>query len=299
MADLFDVGLTFGDEQALKTASMAHRARVIARRLYAALPRGVRLANFFVRLAAESPNVERFGRMVYAEFIRKGITGMPPIHGKPVEEVVDRSKPIEKQLPLGYGSAFAQKAYRTLLALGIPPSSVEDVMQDYLIELVTKSKVGEGDFALHHAEAYVLRGLRQFALTRRRSMNRRLRREAPTLVTEDDGVMVDREVKDESGLFDALDKVVSQNYLNRMIDHLEAKLGDRVGDGVITQYMERAFEGDEDTRILPDLPLKQFKSRGGWHHFKHNILYPAMLEFFSKHPPSNDFEKRLQRYTSH
>lgn len=283
-----------------KQASLARVASIVARKLYASLPRGLRLINLFVKLADSNASLNTFARIVYLEFLKKGVEGMPPINGKPVEEAVPNPQAPDalKHIPSNYGTNFGRKAYGLLFQMGISPADMSDLLQDFLVEFFQKSPVQEGR-ALHEAEHYTLKGLRMFAMTRRRSIKRHRQHEAPTLVKDDGGEGdVVREIKDD-GIFDAVNNMVSADYMNRMVKFLDDKLKGRVGEGVVPRYFELSLEeGVDDKQIIQNkmLPLRQYNSRGGWHNFKMDFLYPAALEYFVANPPTDDFKQRLDRY---
>lgn len=299
MDHLLDVPYALGEDQAYRTASLARCASIVARKLYASLPRGLRVVNLFIKLADASSGIETFGRVMYAEFIKKGVKGLPPIHGKPVEEVIKNPNApnLATLLPRNYGGDLGRKAYGSLLQMGLSPEVAADTMQEFAINFLTKSPIEEGS-NVHEAEHFTLRGLRMFGMTRRRSENRHRRRETPSLVKDDDGEDVVHDIKDE-GIFDAVSNMVSADYMNRMVKHLDQQLKSRIGDDVIPRYFELSLEeGVDDKRMIQDnlLPLTKYKGVSGWNNFKTKFLYPAALEYFMSNPPSDDFKKRLDRY---
>lgn len=269
-----------------KQASLARCASLVARKLYASLPRGLRIIDVFAKVADSTGVINGFARAVYVEFIKKGVKGLPPINGKPVEEVIkDPNHPnVFRQLPSKYGADLGRRAYGSLLHMGLAPDAAADALQDFLIAFLSKSPIEPGS-PLHEAESFTLRGLRMFAMTRRRQLKRRDRHDTPLVRDDGDGeVTVD--VPDEA--FDSLSRLLSQDYISRMTTEIGRKFPPNWGDAeVVATYFNLLEQGYHDKEIIAEkmLPLKVRNSRGGWDAIKKKWLYPEIKAYLENHPP--------------
>lgn len=297
MSDTLDALVEIRNQLAVKTArteQLTKTAFEVARSLYASLPRGYRLAEFFIRLALDS-NIDTFGRVVYAEFIMKDVTGLPDVHGKPAAEY----KPMLMKagargatlLPHGYGSSIGVDAQKTLFRLGLTPDVVNDTMQEYMILLTsgTKTRVGpiRPGATLEEATSFVKHGVQFMGLDARRNLTTR-NRERGRLVNEDEpnkALMID--IEDPHSMQE-LDRYLSEDYMHKLIAWLDEKLSPKVGQGVIPLYFELADEGIPDRTMIEKgmlTGLTGANSPTGWNNFKKQWLYPSIEAYFRKNPP--------------
>lgn len=145
-----------------RVASLLKSAQELRRRLFAALPKGVRLAALMMVLADE--NAAGWGKFFYAIFLTKGVKGMPDIRGKDALEWFAALPPAKQELrklteilPSGYGSQFGHKIYKFALMIAKRPDKVDDELQS-LAEYVLKNNLGglqEGS-PLSKAENYII-----------------------------------------------------------------------------------------------------------------------------------------------
>lgn len=156
-----------------RIASLLRTAREVSRRIWASLPLGFRILALFDNLAADSTDV--FGRMIYAEFLRRGVKGMPPIRGKSPEEYIAligerglNDKNLSSKLPPGYGKEFAVKA-RNILRKKYPEHIIDEAMSNFMFRFHNKGSehLTQGA-SLTMAEGYVLMGLKNEAINARK-----------------------------------------------------------------------------------------------------------------------------------
>lgn len=140
-----------------RIAKLVAASTAVRRKIWASLQFSVRLADFFGRLA--SMTTDAFGKVIYAEFILRGVEDMPPVHGKPVSEL-PHSKSIANKLPPGYGREFGKKAFLVMMGKLHNPQQVEELMSEFLVNfLESGSKHLREGVTLHEAHNYVLRAL--------------------------------------------------------------------------------------------------------------------------------------------
>ena len=288
------------DYRMLRTASMGRRAQVLARRLYASLPRGYRLAMTFIRLGASAPEVEAFCRVVYATFILAGIEGLPPVRGIPASEMgkkyprVDR---LAKMLPQGYGmERLGKKVQQVLFALNVPLNKHDDVLQTFLLSFLSGNSGLDPSKSLDQAEAFVLGRLRWRARDDGRQERTRAK-DRPRFVHDDEEHPVIPQIEDDRS-FAEFEKAVSHHYMDQLTTHLDRQFQDSVGRGVIPQYFRLVDEGYSDKEILTGNDGEPIiegmtgrKSPTNWNTFKKQYLYPAIVDYFEKHPPNDAYEQ--------
>jgi hypothetical protein len=106
--------------------------------------------------------VEEFGRAIYAELLRRGVVGMPDIHGVLAETAVNLKDPkLADKLPRGYGQRFAEKIWNQMRLHFGQHADVEDLLEDYLDRVLGQGALDglEHGCALPRAEAYVFRSV--------------------------------------------------------------------------------------------------------------------------------------------
>lgn len=158
----------------------------LQRRIYASLPWGYRLANFLVRFS--SSILDAFGRVMYAEFIKHGVTDMPDIGGQPAvawKERLDKAGTrAGDMIPRGTGKDFAQKAWRVLLSQTKNSETTEEVMT-LVIEKIIKNPNLIKPETLRSAEGYIIQALKATHIDRVRADKRRKEIIGPSLTVED------------------------------------------------------------------------------------------------------------------
>ena len=161
---------------------LAARAAALSERIYTSLPWGYRVARLFMKLADTS----EYGPAFYAEFINKGVSGMPEIDGKDASEYRGKRNLADLLGRKRYGRDFGQKLFATALGRIKSLEVVEDAISDYFIKLKTGKGMGtnlqEGT-PLGKAEIYAITGVLRTAFDIIKKRNR----ERPTLVRQDEG----------------------------------------------------------------------------------------------------------------
>jgi len=153
---------------------LASRASDLSRRIYASLPWGLRVANFFRVLASSTQDT--FGRVVYAEFIKAGVEGMPDIAGEPAASWRDRLLKLHTRagdkVPRGYGLDFAKKVWGITLQKSRDPSLVEDMMIRALEKILAGKVTLREGASLHEAEGFVITMIKNDILDQFRAQKR-------------------------------------------------------------------------------------------------------------------------------
>ena len=153
---------------------LASRASDLSRRIYASLPWGLRVANFFMVLASSTQDT--FGRVVYAEFIKAGVDGMPDIAGEPAASWRDRLLKLHTRagdkVPRGYGLDFARKVWGIALKKSRDPSLVEDMMDRALEKILAGKVIIREGASLHEAEGFVITMVKNDLLDQFRAQKR-------------------------------------------------------------------------------------------------------------------------------
>jgi hypothetical protein len=122
------------------------------RLIWATLPFHYRWAELLIRLAVDPQTT--FGQIIYTVFLRRGVTGMPEINGKPAEEY-DLNKAPHHLVPPGYGRDFASKVWAAAVRL-LGPDGAQDMMQELMLTIQSRpEKLSEGR-TLSQAQGYVL-----------------------------------------------------------------------------------------------------------------------------------------------
>jgi len=120
------------------------------------LPWGFRVAELFQVLAADS--LDAFGRVIYAEFIKSVVRGMPDV--APGKTAFDLVQDIERKgpdaLPAGYGRPFASRLFKVLLSKLGDPEVAQEAMSKVMLQVVRGKVHIHNGADLHSAEAYVV-----------------------------------------------------------------------------------------------------------------------------------------------
>lgn len=171
---------------------LAARATQLSSALWQEVDWETRVAHLFVRLAGSMP--ANWGRAVYVEFVKAGVEDMPPIAGLDPADMMSEVGPrkiemaIRKHQP-NYGADFGEKAYATLKRKGLGHEAIEDIMQDFLLEIFSGKREIAGK-PLGSAKSWVLRGLTNKSI----DLFRREKKRDVGLPTDEEGVQ--RDIKD-------------------------------------------------------------------------------------------------------
>ncbi len=128
-----------------------------------------------VKLA--NTHTDIFGRAIYAEFLKRRITGMPEINGRPAEEFDITRNPsrLADRLPKNYGAEFGEKCFRTLMGKFRNPQLVDNILDSFYERFLMSgaSHLHEGAH-LHQVESYVISGLINQGLNMIKSRSREI-----------------------------------------------------------------------------------------------------------------------------
>lgn len=211
------------------------RAEALSRRIYASFPWGYRVANLFLKLA--SGYIDAFGRLVYAEMIKAGVTDMPPINGESAESYADKVQGPRgpDKLPRGYGSEFGKRIYAFLMSKTHNIETTEEVMSRMMMDIARGKIRFQGGFDLKQSEALLYKtALRTVLDIKREQKGRNNDRLTPESLTDDMGETID--LSDPSA-FKHLDGMIPQSEVHRIVDEL-SKLDPRA-----VEWFEGKLEG--------------------------------------------------------
>ena len=229
---------------------LAKKASDLARRIYASLPWGVRVANFFLRLG--SGIVDAFGQVAYAEFIKRGITGLPDIGNDPAaswqERLLKAGPKAGDRVPRGYGRKYAQMIWNVMLSKTKNPEMVEELMTWAVEHLIAHPAVIKEGVSRQEAEAFVLMMLKNKSTDMFRSQGRRKKIEGPSTTVDDEGEQVTLDVMDPNA-FKELAEMMPEHTLKAIVHDLEALHPNAAA------YIDLAFQGYEDREIAQNAML--------------------------------------------
>ena len=234
------------------------RAEALSRRIYASFPWGYRVANLFLKLA--SGYIDAFGRLVYAEMIKAGVTDMPPINGEPAEAYKDKIQGPRgpDKLPRGYGAEFGKRIYAFLMSKTRSVETTEEVMSRMMMDIARGKLRFQAGFDLKQSEALLYKtALRTVLDIKREQKGRDNARMVPESLTDDMGETVD--LSDPSA-FKHLDGMLPQSEMHKIMDDLQ-----RVDPRAVA-WFEAKLEGLRSVEIAEQWgvskpALSQFESR--------------------------------------
>jgi DNA-directed RNA polymerase specialized sigma24 family protein len=190
-----------------RLSSLISAADKQRRLLWASLPFSTRLAELFFRIAVDPK--ETFSRIIFTVFVRRGVTGLPPIKGAPAEQF-DLAHAPGHTVPPGYGKEFGAKVWATMVAKFKDPEIVADAMQDTALKFTSRPDHLEEGVSLSKAQSYVMTSVSnacQDAYRHRRKHPGDYGEGAPAGGGEEDAPKVDLEDPDSlSGVVDWLNE---------------------------------------------------------------------------------------------
>lgn len=222
--------------------TLSKKADLLARQIYASLPKRVRVANLFVKLGFTYQ--ETFGRFIMARFIAAGVQGLPDIDGKPALALqAQMSHPrAEMKLPRGYGLEFGKKAYAWLLKKSGQVHIAEEVLSVFITKMVGKKvRIKEG-VDLDSALAYVYSGLRStlsdvFRTQQGRDKQKNIYMDVPSLSEEDGPSNSLDSLPSQSGAA-RIEDMFENVELTALVSEIEDKLGNKAAD-----WLEKKVDG--------------------------------------------------------
>lgn len=225
----------------MRQIKLAQEASVLQRRIYASLPWGFRVARFFLRLASDTIDV--FGRVVAAEFIKRGVEGMPEINGQPAEafreKLVKAGSKAGDKLPRNYGRQFAQSAWNMNMSKIRNPEVIEDAMVTVVEKLLKNPHLIREGVLLREAQAFVLKMVRNETIDILRMKGRR---REDSLTIEDEGEEINLDPQDPSALKE-IEEMLPPSTLREIARDL-----DRINESAGT-YVNLIFQDYSDREI--------------------------------------------------
>jgi len=220
-----------------------HRHAVnLSRRIYSSLPWGFRVAELFHVLAADSLDV--FGRVIYAEFIKAVVRGMPDV--APGKAAFDLVQEVERKgpdaLPGGYGRPFASRLFKVLLSKLGDPEVAQDAMSKVMLQVVRGKVHIHNGADLHSAEAYVVTACLNAGRDVLRAQGRR-REQSLVRERDDEEKVVDVE---DPEAFGRLDELLPASELQDILREL-AGVHPRA-----PEWLQARLQGDSGQEIAAD-----------------------------------------------
>ena len=221
------------------------------------MPMGFRILALFDNLASGS--TDTFGRLIYAEFLRRGVQDMPPIRGMTADEY--RAKIGERglkdpnlssKLPPGYGKEFATKVRNILRGqkgINGRESAAEEVMSRFMLRFHSKgSEHLKENSGLREAEGYVITGIKNEAINFLESEGAGAMGQSKSLHVKDDDGEATIDVQDQSFLQKMEDRypiheLLSDPYIRRELGRIHPDA---------PMYIELSLEGFDDDEIVGD-----------------------------------------------
>lgn len=252
-----------------RIAKLVLAAAEARRKIWASLPFGTRLAEFMVHLA--SSTTDAFGKIMYAEFLSAGVTGMPDINGKPASEFDMARKPLANRLPNGYGRDFGKKVFLILMGKLHNPEKVEELMQEIATSFLEQKHIKPGE-TLAYAQNYVLRAVQNRALNLMR-----FKHEISDITGQPDD-------EDEHSVYDvtpSYDEATIEKLFNeRMLPKVRSKLHAIHPDAeryvrlsLVDGYKDREIIGDPKNGVPTMLDHAQGMTERNWNsHIKPKIF---------------------------
>jgi RNA polymerase sigma factor (sigma-70 family) len=194
------------------------RARTLNRRIYASFPWGFRVANLLLKVA--SSYIETVGRVVLAEFIKAGVTGLPEIAGSPAAAFVEKVQGPRgpDRLPKGVGLEFGKKIYATLMAKSRSVDVTEEALSRLMLNIARGKVTVRPGVPVHEAEAFMMHAAKNLLIDIYREKASRPRGDSMTMDDEDEGAMIDLA---DPNSFRHLDEMIPRSEMANLMRDLE------------------------------------------------------------------------------
>lgn len=243
-----------------RVARLVVSSTALRRKIWASLPFSVRIAEVFSRLASMA--TDAFGKVVFGEFLKHEVIGLPDIYGKPALEVAAEKKLTTNRLPPGYGKEFGKKCFLMLMGKTHNPQLTEELMSEFAVEfLESKSKTMHDGITLQEAQNFVMRSLQNSYIDWMRH-HENARRNKNTLVMDDgeeDSIFDNMPTFDE----DTLEKLYDERMLPKVRQELRAihPSAEQYVKLMLDNHSDREILGDPEQGV-PSLLDHPFTSRG-------------------------------------
>lgn len=271
----------------LRQAHLTITAATLRRRIFASLPRSVRVAHLFSVLSAS--NQYNWAVAMYGIFGRAGISEMPEIKGQPFYEWMERAPKDQgfPRIPTSptisdakiFGEKAWKKAYATARQLGMsnPVEGANEALQATYIHFHQNWRKFDDRFTLHQAENYVIYKMKGILKDWMKTLRRRGEPESLTRPDDEGGGEVQVDVEDTSDLEVFEDYIIDRTtgQLHRDLQRLLQRSFDWPADeyvmGLVLDYGTQELVGD---------------TRKG---------KPALIPYFQQNPTSlQNFSKNYQ-----
>lgn len=207
---------------------LAARAKDLNRKIYASLPWGYRIAGLMLHLA--SGTTDAVGKAMYAEFLKAGVDGLPPINGEPASSVADKYLGKAHRLPSGYGREFGNKLYATLLSKARNPELVEETLSRLMVNMARGKTAVKPGTELKQAESFVIGAA--INLLKDIWREQKVRKQDETLDIDQEGINLS-----DPSAFRHLENMLPHSELPRIMRDIEAI------DPRATSWFEAKLEG--------------------------------------------------------
>lgn len=188
----------------MRQTKLASQARDLQRQIFASLPINIRLAHFYLRIAALDD--ASFGKMLFAYFIKSGVTDIPELKGPvSLDDLREMNiNQITRKLPKSYAAGLGRYVKGTvnkfLKTFNIPNSSevLENAMSHILMKII-RSTADMKDRPFGDARSYIITSMKNYIRDHLRGMYHN-----PETSTPVDSEGVDIEFADPKSMINAL-----------------------------------------------------------------------------------------------
>jgi len=210
-----------------------------------------KLASFYLHLAKSSEGAY-FGRFVYGLFWLHGVEGLPPLN----PNRVPNDKAGIDRLPVGYGSAFGEKAMNRALFVGKSVQRASEILSAVSTKLSNTSDAELDNRlrgrSLKDAEGYVASMISTLAIDMVRSDTRQKRDTRDTSPYDAlEMVLKDQKPSD-------LDEMISKHKFDKVLDEVARQIDPELVD-MLPDWIDLRSEGVSDTKIVNDQMLPYFQ----------------------------------------
>ena len=254
-----------------RIAALIVRANTLRIQVYSSRPFADRLAEFFTRLALDTQ--ETLGRALGAEFLLKGVTGMPDPgqHWKP------ESRNPASTLPSGYMRDYASKVYGLLMKKFHDPELVDDAIQTVLMRVMKGEGAITPGMSLEYARNLVTKSLVNAAIDIVRHRRRRKEVDLEGGGEESDAGRSLEEIVEDPRAFANIHRELSPRVWKLWMEHLAKHLHPD-----IPAYIGLSMQGLNNDEIIGN-PQKNIKGElptyvvppSGPKAFLYHFVYPG------------------------
>lgn len=263
--------------------SLVLAASALRRKVYASLPRGYRLFLCYLKLADQDTSI--LGLTLYAYFLMNGVTGLPPIGGKPAQNFIgeDLDETIKniKILAPGYGKDLGRNLY------GWAIKNFKDLADEVISETYAKVLKSEAmrDWIqgknLDQAQGYIFTTVENMAKDMWKARKVRKHDETESLTNEEG---IDRALEDPSSFKDFEERINIKEVYQGVAKELARSIDPELAKDV-PLYLKLHFEeGYEVSDIFRDKMLPYLETHPTMKYPNWKARYePKILHVLRKH----------------